>query len=144
AGRCAAALDDLERRAVALSEAHAQAEGDAGEAAAGCRAREAEADALRAMRDRGDRPSPLAQAALALRPLVEMIVVEEPHRAAVEAALEGTLSAWVALDAPGAERAIALLRANPAAPRETILLDPALVRSSRVPPGLPRQRSVIP
>src|SRR2546430_2639086 len=62
AGRCAAALDDLERQAVALGEAHAQAERAAVEAAAVCRAREAEAAALRVMRDRGDRPSPLAQA----------------------------------------------------------------------------------
>ncbi|TMD14895.1 MAG: chromosome segregation protein SMC [Chloroflexi bacterium] len=143
AGRCAAALDDLERQAVALSEAHAQAERAAVEAAAVCRAREAEAAALRVMRDRSDRPSPLAQAALALRPLVEMVSVEERHRAAVEAALEGALSAWVALDAPGAERAIDLLRGNPAALRETILLDPALVRGSMVPLALRSLRSVI-
>ena len=140
-GRRDGDLDQLERRLRIESEALAQAERAAAEVGAARQLKEAAVGALRLLRDRTQEPSPL-EGAGDLRRLVELLVVQEPYRAAVEVVLEGVLQGWVAPDLQAAERAIALL-SGAAAPRETILLHPGTERAPGIPSGLGSLRSVV-
>ena len=135
-------LDELERRLRIVSEAEAQAEPAAAEAGTARQAKEGAVGALRLLRDRIQEPSPLAEGAGDLHRLVELLVVEEAYRAAVEVVLEGVLQGWVATNPPTAERAIERL-SGAAVPRETILLDPGTERAAGIPSGLRSLRSVV-
>jgi chromosome segregation protein len=89
---------------------------------------EAEAAALRLLRDRAQQDN---QTALSGARLLELIEVDEAYRPAVEAALEGSLRAWVALDESTARKAIDTLSSNGHL-RETILFTPTQGRRQAI------------
>ena len=97
-------------------------------------AMEAEAGALRLLRDGVALQSKLASDP-ACRQLLELIEVASEDRPAVEAALEGWLHAWVPNDTQAADRAGALLT-EAGSPRETILVTPSGRPAAALPPGV--------
>jgi chromosome segregation protein len=103
---------------------------------------EAEVTGLRLLRDRAREASPLSNGSLRLQRLLEVIEVEEPHRRAVEAVLEGCLHGWVAGTEEVAERAIALVTGS-ASGRETILVTSATAPVETVPSELTSARSLV-
>ncbi|HYM50128.1 MAG TPA: chromosome segregation protein SMC [Candidatus Limnocylindrales bacterium] len=136
-------LDQLERRLDEETVAYTELEREAAESGAQRQAREAEVGGLRLLQERMQQASPLGERAGAqLRRLVEMLAVQPPHRAAVEAVLEGLLSGWVTADPVVVDWAVGLI-ASTEGPRETVLFDPGWARDLGVPPGLRSLRSVI-
>jgi chromosome segregation protein len=101
---------------------------------AALRALEAELGALRTLLDGAQRRGPLRIDRNWER-LLELIEVEPIHRAAVEAALEGWLHAWVAPSRDGVARAAAAVAAAEDA-RETLLYGSGNPLSSPAPEGL--------
>ncbi len=130
AAALAATEDQLREASTELS----QLEACLAEGASRLGAMEAEAGALRLLRDGVALESKLANDP-ACRQLLELIDVASEDRPAVEAALEGWLHAWVPNDTQAADRAGALLT-EPGSPRETILVTPSGPLAAALPTGV--------
>jgi len=101
---------------------------------AGLKALEAELGALRTLLDRAQRRGPLRDRGDSWRRLLELVEVEPANRAAVDAALEGWLHAWVAGDRELFETAASAMAGAEDA-RETLLRTPAQTITSDLPAG---------
>jgi len=101
---------------------------------AGLKALEAELGALRTLLDRAQRRGPLRDRGDSWQRLLELIEVEPANRAAVEAALEGWLHAWVARDRERFDTAAVAL-AGGEDTRETLLRTPDGAVVADVPAG---------
>ena len=101
---------------------------------AGLKALEAELGALRTLLDRAQRRGPLRDRGDSWQRLLELIEVEPVNRAAVEAALEGWLHAWVARDRQLFETAAAAVAGAEDA-RETLLRTPDEAAVADLPAG---------
>jgi chromosome segregation protein len=139
---CVSRVQQLDRQSTELTAQLAAAEAEAATANRHVQGLESEIGALRLLRDRAQKPSPLSNGSLRLRRLLELIEVAQPHRRAVEAALEMSLHGWLAGSPEIAERAIALLAGSQSG-RETILVDPGQVQEETLPAGLRSVRSLV-
>jgi chromosome segregation protein len=106
----------------------------AGDHEAGLRTVEAELGALRTLLDRAQRRGPLHDRGDGWRRLLELIDVEPANRAAVEAALEGWLHAWVARDGDVFDSTAAAL-GGAEETRETLLRAPHEAVAADIPTG---------
>jgi chromosome segregation protein len=124
----------VDQRAVAAQAGLVAAEQAVVDHEARRRALDAEIGALKTLLERAQQHGPLVESN-DWRRLLELIEVDAAHRPAVEAALEGWLSAWLTSGPEGFEQMAAALAAADDA-RDTLLRIPATSATVKTPAGL--------